>query len=333
MNMNDTNALGAADRAIVEQALGTLRVPMIGAPMFLISGPEFVMACISAGIGGTLPAANCRTIDDLHHWLKRIGDEVAAMPQSRWAPKWGVNLVMHRTNPRIEEEIAAIVEHRVPLVVASVGAPDAAIGPVHSYGGKVLCDVVSLRHARRAIDAGVDGLILLTSGAGGHEGSANPMAFVRSVRQFYDGPLVLAGCIADGWAMAAARVLGADAVYVGTSLMVASESLASEELREMMLSCNLDDIMRTNALTGMYANFMRPSFVQAGVDPDNLPSGPGIDLADILERDLQKKRWKDIWSAGQGVGIVDRKASIAEIVARFEAQYRSAWEQAVFVDR
>ena len=318
---------GPRSRIESDETFGRLRLPVIAAPMFLISSPELVIAAARSGIVGTFPTANCRTIPQLHEWLKHIA-EATAVASNSWSPRWAVNMVVHKTNTRLQEDLAVVIEHRVPLVIASVGAPDQIVGAVHGYGGKVICDVASLRHARRAVDAGVDGLILLTSGAGGHEGWANPFAFVRSVRQFYDGPLVLAGCIADGASVAAARMLGADAAYIGTAMMVAAESSASEARRQMMIDCTMDDILRSNALSGMYANFMRPSFVAAGIDPDKLRvrSTAEVDLAEIQDQELRKKRWKDIWSAGQAVSMVNQVATVSEIVDRLCDEYNAAWK-------
>jgi len=304
--------------------LGQLRLPVIAAPMFLVSGPDIVVAAHQAGIVGSFPTPNCRSTQELDRWLTDISRRIANSPSSVWRPPWAVNLVVHRANPRLQDDLSVVVEHRVPLVIASVGAPDAVIDAVHAYGGRVICDVASLRHARRAVDAGVDGLVLLTSGAGGQEGSANPFAFVRAVRRFYDGVIALGGCIADGASILAARILGADVAYIGTGFIVATESMAQSRYRQMVVDSTMDDVLRTNAVTGLNANLLRPSFLAAGIDPDSLKAHAPGDITKHLDPDLQEKRWKEIWAAGQGVTLVDRIAPVSDIVLSLENEYRAA---------
>jgi nitronate monooxygenase len=314
---------------IASTFLGQLRLPVIAAPMFLVSGPDLVVAAYQAGIVGSFPTPNCRTSQELDRWLTDIALRIANSPASPWSPPWAVNLVVHKANPRLQDDLGAVVKHRVPLVIASVGAPDPVIDAVHAYGGRVICDVASLRHARRAIDAGVDGLVLLTSGAGGQEGSANPFAFVRAVRRFYDGAIALGGCIADGASLLSARVLGADLGYMGTGFIVATESMAQSRYRQMVVDSTMDDVLRTNAVTGLNANLLRPSFLAAGIDPDDLKTHAPGDIRKHLDPDLQDKRWKEIWAAGQGVTLVDRIAPVSEIVLRLENEYRAAMAAAV----
>lgn len=310
--------------SLAASVLGELRLPVIAAPMFLVSGPDIVVAAHRSGIVGSFPTPNCRSTQDLDRWLTDIASRIAHAPASAWTPAWAVNLIVHKSNPRLQDDLSLVVNHRVPLVIASVGAPDAVIDAVHAYGGRVICDVASLRHARRAVASGVDGLVLLTSGAGGQEGSANPFAFVRAVRRFYDGFIALAGCIADGASLLAARVLGADVGYMGTSFIVAEESMARSGYRQMVVESSMDDVLRTNAVTGLYANLLRPSFVAAGIDPDSLASQGQGDMSKHLNPDLQEKRWKEIWAAGQGVTQVDRIAPVADIVLKLENEYRAA---------
>ncbi len=320
--MTDTNQVLPLSTA--SSVLGQLRLPVIAAPMFLVSGPDIVVAAHRAGIVGSFPTPNCRSTNELDRWLTEISHRIAAFPPSPWSPPWAVNLIVHKTNPRLQDDLSVVVAHQVPLVIASVGAPDPVIDAVHAYGGRVICDVASLRHATRAINAGVDGLVLLTSGAGGQEGSANPFAFVRAIRRFYDGIIALGGCIADGAALLAARVLGADVAYIGTGFIVASESMAQSRYRQMVVESTMDDVFRTNAITGLSANFLRPSFVAAGIEPDGLATHAPGDISKHVNQDLQEKRWKDIWAAGQGVTSVDQIAPVSDIVLRLENEYRAA---------
>ena len=308
----------------VSSFLGPLRLPVIAAPMFLVSGPDMVVAAHQAGIVGSFPTPNCRSTEELDHWLTDISRRIANVAPTPWSPPWAVNLVVHKANPRLQDDLSVVVKHQVPLVIASVGAPDPVIDAVHAYGGRVICDVASLRHAKRAVHSGVDGLVLLTSGAGGQEGSANPFAFVRAVRRFYDGFIALAGCIADGASLLAARVLGADVGYIGTGFIVATESMAQSRYRQMVVESTMDEVLRTNAVTGLYANLLRPSLVAAGIDPDSLETHAPGDIGKHLDPSLQDKRWKDIWAAGQGVTLVDQIAPISDIVLKLENEYRAA---------
>jgi nitronate monooxygenase len=322
--MEIANTNRAALLSTASSLLGRLRLPVVAAPMFLVSGPDIVVAAHQAGIVGSFPTPNCRSTQELDRWLTDISSRIADSPPSPWSPAWAVNLIVHKANPRLQGDLSVVVKHRVPLVIASVGAPDPVIGAVHEYGGRVICDVASLRHAERAVNSGVDGLVLLTSGAGGQEGSANPFAFVRAVRQFYDGFIALAGCIADGASLLAARVLGADVAYIGTGFIVATESMAQSRYRQMVVDSTMDDVLRTDAVTGLNANLLRPSIVAAGIDPGTLADhGPG-DINKHLDPELQEKRWKDIWAAGQGVTLVDRIAPVSDIVLKLENEYRSA---------
>jgi len=294
----------------------SMRLPVIAAPMFLVSGPELVIACCQAGVIGSFPTVNARSPEDLDAWLTRIDGELAAAPGSA-AP--AANLVVHRTNPRREDDLAVVVEHEIPLVIASVGSPAAVVEPIHAYGGLVLADVASLKHARQAIEVGVDGLILLCAGAGGNTGWLNPFAFVPEVREFYDGPLVVAGCIGDGRAIRAIETIGADFAYIGTRFIAASESQASDENRQMLIESGADDIELTDAVTGIDANFMRRSLELSGYSKSH--DGEGFD---VVKETSAMKAWKDVWSAGQGVGRTKGVATAAEIVAELESGYCSA---------
>ena len=305
-----------------------LRLPVVVAPMFLVSSPELVVAACSNGVIAGFPAPNCRSQEELGEWIDRIDADLrdvrAACPETKVAP-WGLNVVVHRTNPRLSADLEVAVDRKAPLIFASVGSPHEVVGPVHTYGGKVFADVATLRHARKAADSGVDGLVLLSRGAGGHEGSANPFAFVREVRRFFDGTIVLAGGVSDGASIRAAEILGADLVYMGTAFIAATESLAKDEYRTMLVESDMDDIVTTKALTGLNANMLRPSFTVQGLDPDSLEAHGPIDMQDHTDLEKRKKkRWKDLWAAGHGVGGVNDVQPLAEIVARLEKEYAEA---------
>ncbi|MBK5356102.1 nitronate monooxygenase [Pseudomonas sp. TH41] len=299
-----------------------LALPVVAAPMFLLSGPELVIAGAKAGIVATLPALNARSSELFDQWLAQVTTEIArhkaAHPDQLTGPL-AVNLVTHRSNERLEADLAVVVKYKVPIVFTAVGDPKSVNEAVHSYGGLVFADVASIRHARRAIDGGVDGLVLLCAGAGGNCGKLNPFAFVPAVRQFWDGPIALAGAIGDGRAIAAMQMLGADLAYMGTRFIATYESLASEQYREMLVTSDADDVVLTDEVTGIPANLLRSSLVKCGFAPDGTRNGTGIDVNKEVE---VFKRWKDIWSAGQGVGATDRICSVAEVIIQLKNEYQ-----------
>lgn len=307
-----------------------LRLPLIAAPMFLVSGPALVNAACRSGVIGAFPTANCRTVEELDGWLagmvddaKRAADETGHAP-APFCP----NLIVHRSNPRVAADLAAVLRHRAEIVITSVGSPEPVLKPLKDAGCLVLADVASVRHAEKAIAAGVDGLVLLTAGAGGQTGWANPFAFVRAVRAFWPGLVVMAGGMADGHAIAAAETLGCDLAYMGTRFIATKESLAKDGYKDMLVRSRLDDVLLTRAFTGLETNMLRPSIVAAGLDPDNLPVRGAIDIAkDINAAERERpdaKRWKDIWSAGHAVSGVADVPPVADLVARTEAEYRAA---------
>lgn len=300
-----------------------LRLPLIAAPMFLVSGPALVTAACRAGVIGSFPTANCRTVDELDHWLAAIRDGVDAA-SAPFCP----NLIVHRSNPRVADDLAAVVRHKAEIVITSVGSPEPVMKPLKDAGCLVLADVASVRHAEKAVAAGVDGLVLLTAGAGGQTGWANPFAFVRAVRQFWDGIVVMAGGMADGHAVAAARTLGCDLAYMGTKFIATRESLAKDAYKAMLVKSRLDDVLLTRAFTGLETNMLRPSVAAAGLDPDNLPARGAIDISkdiNAAERDRpDAKRWKDIWSAGHSVSGVGDVPSVAELIERTAREYEAA---------
>jgi nitronate monooxygenase len=312
-------------------ALGSrLRLPLIAAPMFLVSGPALVKAACRAGVIGSFPTANCRTVEELDRWLADMADDLkrAADESGRAPAPLCPNLIVHRSNPRVADDLAAVLRHKVEVVITSVGSPEPVLKPLKDAGCLVLADVASVRHAEKAVAAGVDGLVLLTAGAGGQTGWVNPFAFVRAVRTFWDGIVVMAGGMADGRAVAAAEMLGCDLAYMGTKFIATRESLAKDAYKEMLVRSRLDDVLLTRAFTGLETNMLRPSIVAAGLDPDALPSRGAIDVAkdiNATERDRpDAKRWKDIWSAGHSVSGVTDVPSAAELIQRTEAEYRAA---------
>lgn len=307
-----------------------LRLPLIAAPMFLVSGPALVTAACRAGIIGSFPTANCRTVAELDDWLAGMNDDLkrAADESGRAPPPFCPNLIVHRSNPRVADDLAAVLRHKAEIVITSVGSPDPVLKPLKDAGCLVLADVASVRHAEKAVAAGVDGLVLLTAGAGGQTGWANPFAFVRAVREFWNGIVVMAGGMSDGHAIAAARALGCDLAYMGTKFIATRESMAKSSYKDMLVASRLDDVLLTRAFTGLETNMLRPSIAAAGLDPDNLPVRGAIDIAkDINAAEREKpnaRRWKDIWSAGHSVSGVADIATVADLVDRTAAEYADA---------
>lgn len=291
-----------------------LRLPVIAAPMFLVSGPELVIAACKAGIGGAFPTPNCRTIEDLDRWMDRITSAV-----SPGDGPWIANLITHSTNARLPEDLAMVARYKPPIVITALGSPRPVMETVKAYGGLVFADVVNMKLARKAAEAGVDGLACISAGAGGHTGHLSPFAFVSAVREFFDGTLVIGGGVADGAGVAGAIAAGADMVYMGTRFLATRESLAQDAYKQMVVDCDADDLIVSPAVTGTDASWLKPSLRAAGLDPDA--------LGDAAQRDYsggQNKRWKDIWAAGQGLGRIDAVESTAEVVARLEREYRTA---------
>lgn len=307
-----------------------LRLPLIAAPMFLVSGPALVTAACRAGVVGSFPTANCRTVEELDAWLAGMEDDAkrAADAEGRAPAPWCPNLIVHRSNPRVPEDLAAVLRHKAEIVITSVGSPEPVMKPLKDAGCLVLADVASVRHAEKAVAAGVDGLVLLTAGAGGQTGWANPFAFARAVRTFWDGIVVMAGGMADGHAIAAAQALGCDLAYMGTKFIATRESMAKDAYKQMLVSSRLDDVLLTRAFTGLETNMLRPSIEAAGLDPDNLPARGKIDISkDINAAERERpdaRRWKDIWSAGHSVSGVADVPTVAELIERTAAEYDSA---------
>ena len=306
-----------------------LSLPLIAAPMFLVSGVELVVAACRNGVIGSFPTVNCRSPEQLDQWLTDIGNRLKAHADAggRQAAPVCANLIVHRSNARLEQDLNVVLRHRPEIVITSVGSPTPVLPALHDAGALVFADVASIRHAERAVAAGADGLVLLTAGAGGQTGWLNPFAFVRAVRAFFDGPLVLAGGISDGHALRAAEALGCDLAYMGTKFIATRESMADARYKDMLAASTADDILLTKAFTGLQTNMLRPSIAAAGLDPDDLPDRGAIDIGkdiDIGAREARPKRWKDIWSAGHSVSGVTEVLSVEEMVARTMAEYREA---------
>jgi nitronate monooxygenase len=293
--------------------------------MFLVSGPGLVIAQCKAGIIGSFPSLNARPQEVLGDWLTEIesalGTHQRANPAAKVAP-YGVNLIVHPSNPRWEGDLAICVEHRVPLVITSLHAPEKVVRAVHPYGGLVFHDVTNVKHARKALAAGVDGLILVAAGAGGHAGVINPIALINEIRAFYDGPLALSGCISHGKDILAAQVLGCDFAYMGTRFIATEESLASDRYRCMVREAQADDIVYTPYFSGVPASYLKPSVVEAGIDLALLQ--PSADADVNLDKATRPKAWRDIWSAGQGVGAVTELLSVGVLVEQLEKEYQAA---------
>jgi len=301
-----------------DKICGDLALPAIVAPMFLVSGPDLVINACKAGMIGAFPFPNCRTIDVLDEWLARIDVEVGSDPN---AAPYAVNLTTHSTYDRLTDEIALIAKYKPQIVITALGGPEPVIDTVHAYGGIVIADVNSIRLARKAAAKGVDGLALVSSGAGGHTGSIAGTAFVSSVREFFDGIIVLAGGISDGAGIRAAEIMGANLSYMGTSFIAADESIASEEYKNMVVEANLEDLVLSDALTGAKAYYLRASLEKMGINPDNPGKGTGMDLS---ASQSSIKAWRDVWSAGHGVGLVKRHEPISKIIARLKREYEMA---------
>ncbi len=306
-----------------------LSLPLIAAPMFLVSGVELVVAACRNGVIGAFPTVNCRSPEQLDDWLGDIDDKLRRhFEQSgKGAAPICPNLIVHRSNARLDEDLKVLLRHEPEIVITSVGSPAPVLAPLHDAGALVFADVASIRHAERAVAAGADGLVLLTAGAGGQTGWLNPFVFVRAVRAFFDGPIVLAGGIGDGHALRAAQALGCDLAYMGTKFIATKESMADARYKEMLVASNADDILLTTAFTGLQTNMLRPSIAAAGLDPDDLPQRGAIDIAediDIGARESRPKRWRDIWSAGHSTSGVTEVLSVDDLVARTLAEYRDA---------
>ena len=306
---------------------GKLRLPVIGSPLFIISCPALVIAQCKAGIIGAFPALNARPASLLDEWLHEISEALAAHvrahPDQPAAP-FAVNQIVHKSNNRLEEDIALTVKWKVPVVITSLGAREEVNQAAHSYGGVTLHDVINVRFARKAIEKGADGLIAVAAGAGGHAGPFSPFALVQEIREWFDGPLALSGAIATGGAILAAQAMGADLAYIGSAFIATAEARAAETYKQAIVEGHAEDIVGSNLFTGVFGNYLRPSIVAAGMDPDNLPQGD-VKTMNFGSGDGSKaKAWRDIWGSGQGVGAVKAVQPAAGFIAQLKREYDEA---------
>ncbi len=306
---------------------GNLRIPVIGAPMFIISGPELVIAQCKAGIVGSFPALNARPQATLDEWLTRIGNELGeyaeANPDRPVAPI-AVNQICHSSNERLMADVETCVRHQVPIVITSLRPPAEVVEAVHSYGGVVFHDVINVRHAMKAIEQGVDGIITVCAGAGGHAGTTSPFALVKEVREVFGGTIILSGSMSQGNDALAAQAIGADLAYIGTRFIATQESNAPAEYKEMVVASKSSDIVYTSLFTGVHGSYLKGSIENAGLDPDNLPEADKSKMNFGSGGGSKAKAWKDIWGAGQGVGTVHDIPSVDDLVLRMEQEYRGA---------
>jgi len=304
-----------------------LSIPVIGSPLFIISNPDLVIAQCKAGVIGSFPSLNARPVSLLDEWLARITEELAAHdranPDKPSAP-FAVNQIVHKSNDRLEQDLALCVKHKVPVVITSLGARTDVNDAVHSYGGVTLHDVINVKFARKAIEKGADGLIAVAAGAGGHAGTTSPFALVEEIREWFVGPIALSGSIASGRGVLAARAIGADFAYIGSAFIATEEASAPQGYKQMITESAADDIVYSNLFTGVHGNYLRPSIVAAGLDPENLPQSDPSKMNFGSGGNTDKKAWKDIWGCGQGIGAVKSVVPAMELIARLEREYHTA---------
>ncbi|WP_010530125.1 NAD(P)H-dependent flavin oxidoreductase [Lentibacillus jeotgali] len=313
-------------KEVITEMKQSMKLPVIMAPMFLVSNPKMIIQACKAGIVGTFPALNARTGDILEDWMVQITEELEQLKHNspdQMAAPWGINFITHRSNKRYEEDLKLIKKYKPPVVITSLGDPSPVVKIAHEYGGIVFSDVINIKFAKKAIEKGTDGLVLVSSGAGGHGGALNPFAFLSEVREFWDGPIILAGGMSKGEDVLAAEILGADFVYMGSRFIPAIESSAQDAYKEMILDANIEDIIYTDAFSGVKANYLIPSIINAGLDPQKLEKKEEINF-DKSSGEL--KAWKDVWGAGQGVGSIKKIQSVSEIVRELEKSYEDAVE-------
>lgn len=313
--------------AIPDIMKDNLSVPVIGAPLFIISNPSLVLAQCKAGVVGSFPALNARPEAQLDEWLAEITEELSSYqeknPGKKVAP-FAVNQIVHTSNNRLEHDLKMCVKYKVPIVITSLGAVPEVNDAVHSYGGIVLHDIINNRHANSAIRKGADGLIAVATGAGGHAGRLSPFALVQEIREWFDGPLLLSGAIATGGAVLAAQAMGADLAYIGSPFIATDEARASDEYKQAIADCGAEDIVYTNLFTGIHGNYLKPSIKNMGMDPDNLPESDPSAMNFGSGGNSDAKAWKDIWGCGQGIGAVKSVGPTADLVARLAREYEAA---------
>ncbi len=304
-----------------------LSIPVIGSPLFIISNPDLVIAQCKAGVIGSFPSLNARPIEQLDEWLTRINEELNAArlanPHAKIAP-YAVNLIVHKSNNRIEEDLALCVKHKVPIVITSLGARTDVNDAIHSYGGIVLHDIINIVFAHKALEKGADGLIAVCAGAGGHAGVLSPFALISEIREFFDGPLALSGSISTGAQVLAAQAIGADFAYIGTAFIATDEARAPESYKDMIVASAAKDIVYSSLFTGVHGNYLAPSIAKAGMDPNNLPDGDKATMSFQAGESSKAKAWKDVWGSGQGIGAVKARMPAAQYVSQLKREYEEA---------
>lgn len=316
-----------ATRTPLPAALQRVRFPVIGAPLFIISNPKLVIAQCKAGIVGSMPALNARPASQLDEWLAEITEALAAHNQTHPdapAAPFAINQIVHKSNDRLEHDLQVCAKYKVPIIITSLGAREDLNHAVHSWGGVVLHDIINNAFAHKAIDKGADGLIAVAAGAGGHAGVKSPFALVQEIRQWFGGPLALSGSIATGGGVLAAQAMGADFAYIGSAFIATHEARATDAYKQAIVDCNSDDIVYTNLFTGVHGNYLKPSIVAAGLDPDKLPES---DPSKMNFGGDTAKAWKDIWGCGQGIGAIDKVQGAGELVQQWQAEYAAVRRQ------
>ena len=311
----------------IESLKSKLTIPVIGAPLFIISNPDLVIAQCKSGVMGSFPALNARPQNVLEEWIIRIKEELesyqAGNPEAKVAP-FAVNQICHNSNDRLFGDMELCVKHQVPIIITSLRPPEEIVTEAHSYGGLVFHDVISVKHAKKAAEQGVDGLILVCAGAGGHAGTLSPFALVREVREWYDGAIILSGSISDGSSVAAAKMLGADFAYIGTRFIASQEANAEPEYKQCLIDSAAEDIIYSSLFTGVHGNYLKPSVVNAGLDPNNLPDADKTAMNFGSGGNTDAKAWKDIWGSGQGIGSIQDAPPASELISRLREEYLSA---------
>ena len=314
--------------ALVPHLKGKLKIPVVGAPLFIVSGPELVISQCKAGVVGSFPALNARPQEVLDEWLTQIKEELdkhnQENPDSPAAP-YAVNQICHASNDRLMQDMETCVKHEVPIIITSLRPPLEIVKAAHSYGGVVFHDVINVKHARKAAEQGVDGLILVCAGAGGHAGTHSPFALVREVKEWFDGTILLSGSISDGYSIASALALGADLAYIGTRFIATEEANADQRYKDMLITSSASDIVYSSLFTGVHGNYLKPSIEKAGLDPDNLPSADKSKMNFGSGGNTKSKAWKDIWGSGQGIGSIKNDPSVQELVNELTEQYEKAY--------
>ena len=310
--------------ALPDFLAGRLSIPVIGSPLFIISNPALVIAQCRAGVIGSFPSLNARPLAQLDEWLYEIAENLdsarAADHQARIAP-FAVNLIVHKSNNRLEEDLELCVKHKVPLVITSLGAREEVNEAIHSYGGIVMHDIINIVFAHKALEKGADGLIAVCTGAGGHAGTHSPFALIQEIREFFDGPLALSGSISTGSAIYAAQAIGADLAYIGTAFIACDEARAPDGYKDMIVDSAAKDIVYSSLFTGVSGNYLAPSIAAAGMDPNNLPEGDKATMNFREGESSKAKAWKDVWGAGQGIGAIKKRLSAADYIARLRTEY------------